>query len=217
MNENKQIEEMIKVIVNREKYHVSGYTTCKMCDLKKCDLHCSKYSDIEYDCKVLYEAGYRKQSDTAKEFAQKLKSDFDNDKGNLYVISEERIQELAQEYGVKNYRKITMDVGCTLSEAHHILQSYKNNGVDACTEFNGKVMTSDMTFSDMVKKTKEGVRMTDTKQKLIELIKQNGIYNGSSMGTEYYVVKPEWLAEVILKNGFREISENTTDKTEDEQ
>lgn len=49
---------------------------------------------------ALYAAGYRKQSDTVSEFVRKLKSDFDNDKGNLYVISEERLNELAAEYGV---------------------------------------------------------------------------------------------------------------------
>lgn len=51
--------------------------------------------------KNLVNQGYRKQSDTVREFVQKLKSDFDNDKGNLYVISEERLNELAKEYGVE--------------------------------------------------------------------------------------------------------------------
>lgn len=61
--DEKKIEEMVKVIVDREKHYVSGYTTCKMCDLKKCDLHCSTYSDIRYDCEALYEADYRKADD----------------------------------------------------------------------------------------------------------------------------------------------------------
>ena len=45
------------------------------------------------------------------------------------------------------------------------------------------------------------------KEKLIELIKQNGVYNGSSMGIEYYVVEPEWLADTLIENGIGDISE----------
>ena len=45
------------------------------------------------------------------------------------------------------------------------------------------------------------------KGKLIELIKQNGVYNGRSMGIEYYVVKPEWLADTLIENGIGDISE----------
>lgn len=45
------------------------------------------------------------------------------------------------------------------------------------------------------------------KEKLIELIKQNGVYNGSSMGIEYYVVESEWLADTLIENGIGDIAE----------
>lgn len=45
------------------------------------------------------------------------------------------------------------------------------------------------------------------KEKLIEIIKQNGTYNGRSMGVDYYVVDANWIAELIIKNGFGDVSE----------
>ena len=101
MDEEKQIEEMAKAIVDREKYNVCGYTTCKMCDIGKCDLHCSKYSDISYDCEALYEAGYRKQSDTAKEIFQTLYDRTQNYHGDRTILTSDDIKELAEKYGVK--------------------------------------------------------------------------------------------------------------------
>ena len=98
MDDEKQIEEMAKAIVDREKYNVCGYTTCKMCDIGKCDLHCSKYSDISYDCEALYEAGYRKQSDTARDIIKDILWTVENcTKGYL----REHLRELAEKYGVK--------------------------------------------------------------------------------------------------------------------
>ena len=91
MDDEKQIEEMAKAIVDREKYNVCGYTTCKMCDIGKCDLHCSKYSDISYDCEALYEAGYRKQSDTAKEILDEVSRHF----GGAWLT------ELYKKYGIQ--------------------------------------------------------------------------------------------------------------------
>lgn len=101
MDEKKQIEEMAKAIVDREKYNVCGYTTCKTCDIGKCDLHCSKYSDISYDCEALYDKGYRKQSDTVREVLQKML-------GKMYKLTgcgvpyhvKKFIEEIADEYGV---------------------------------------------------------------------------------------------------------------------
>lgn len=102
MDEKTQIEEMAKAIVDREKYNVCGYTTCKMCDIGKCDLHCSKYSDISYDCEALYDKGYRKQSDTVREFVQKLKeADERCQKKYGEGIGFTEIKEIAEEYGVK--------------------------------------------------------------------------------------------------------------------
>ena len=110
MDDEKQIEEMAKAIVDREKYNVCGYTTCKMCDIGKCDLHCSKYSDISYDCEALYEAGYRKQSDTVREFVEKVQniklsifssySEYEFLRAVLNAVSI-KIDEIAEEYGVK--------------------------------------------------------------------------------------------------------------------
>ena len=98
MDDEKQIEEMAKAIVDREKYNVCGYTTCKMCDIGKCDLHCSKYSDISYDCEALYEAGYRRQSDTARDIIKDILWTVENcTKGYL----REHLRELAEKYGVK--------------------------------------------------------------------------------------------------------------------
>lgn len=111
-DEEKQIEEMAQYIVNREKNYVCGETTCKICNLKKCDLHCSMYSDITYDCFSLYEAGYRKQSDTAKEILKWLKflyaerqKEYTNWDGNkIKAVATEwfnaDIKELAEKYGV---------------------------------------------------------------------------------------------------------------------
>lgn len=122
MDENKQIEGMAKAIIDREKHFVCGYSFCKNCELKKCDLHCSKYSDIIYDCETLYNAGYRKQSDTIREFVGKLKNeitalydlykkDYQSrsqdiarkawERMEAYEQVDKTIDELAKEYGVE--------------------------------------------------------------------------------------------------------------------
>lgn len=98
-NKEKQIEEMAQYIVNREKNYVCGETTCKICNLKKCDLHCSMYSDITYDCFSLYEAGYRKQSDTAKEILKPLYNVIMEHSECCVNLSED-IKFLMGEYGV---------------------------------------------------------------------------------------------------------------------
>lgn len=54
---------------------------------------------------ALYDNGYRKQSDTVREFVQKLDKDWvevtTKEYGTFYAVSEERIQELAEKYDVK--------------------------------------------------------------------------------------------------------------------
>lgn len=51
-------------------------------------------------------AGYRKQSDTVREFVKKLDKDWievtTKEYGTFYAVSDERIQELAKEYGVED-------------------------------------------------------------------------------------------------------------------
>lgn len=70
--EQKQIEEMVKTAVDREKNYVIGETECKKCNLNKCDLHCNIHSEISYDCETLYNAGYRKAEEVRKETAKEI-------------------------------------------------------------------------------------------------------------------------------------------------
>ena len=88
-DEQKQIEEMAQSIVNREKNYVCGETTCSM------------YSDITYDCFSLYEAGYRKQSDTAREILQYLYEKM----GNVSLSDTELVLSLATQYGLETRRQ----------------------------------------------------------------------------------------------------------------
>lgn len=54
--------------------------------------------------KRLRNMGYRKQSDTVREFVQKLDKNWvevtTKEYGTFYAVSEERIQELAEKYGI---------------------------------------------------------------------------------------------------------------------
>lgn len=50
---------------------------------------------------------------------------------------------------MKEYKEITMDIGSTLRDAYCTLQYYKKRGVDACTNFNDKMLNSDMTLDDI--------------------------------------------------------------------
>ena len=51
-------------------------------------------------CEHLYNAGYRKQSDTVREFVEKLENA--NCEGNgILIVSEKTLNELAKEYGAE--------------------------------------------------------------------------------------------------------------------
>lgn len=86
-DEGKQIEEIRKVV---------SFNCNKEGIAKRCP---------ERIANGIYEASYRKQSDTVREFVQKLDKDWvevtTKEYGTFYAVSEERIQELAEKYGVK--------------------------------------------------------------------------------------------------------------------
>ena len=46
--------------------------------------------------------------------------------------------------------------------------------------------------------------MTD-KEKIAEIIKKNGTYNGRSLSFDYYVVQPDDLATALIENGIGDI------------
>ena len=50
---------------------------------------------------------------------------------------------------MKQYKELTMEAGSRLFEAYDILQYYKSRGVDACTNFNGYLLNSDMSLDDI--------------------------------------------------------------------
>ncbi len=52
---------------------------------------------------------------------------------------------------MKEYRHITIAPGTQIGEAFSILQNYKNHNVDACTEFNGTTITTDMSLDELYK------------------------------------------------------------------
>ena len=54
-------------------------------------------------CEKLYDAGYRKQSDTVREFVEKLKSEYLSKEGDYvyWVIDVDDIAKIAKEYGVE--------------------------------------------------------------------------------------------------------------------
>lgn len=39
------------------------------------------------------------------------------------------------------------------------------------------------------------------KNKIIEIIKQNGVYNGSDMGGDTYIIRPNDIADELIKKG----------------
>ena len=93
-DKQKQIEEM-------------AYSVCKMGEISDYITDCSKcgYND-ERDCKVLkfaqkfYAAGYRKQSDTAREIAEMLKAAKAVVKVHFEAY-DELIENIAAQYGVE--------------------------------------------------------------------------------------------------------------------
>ena len=95
MDEEKQIEEMAKVIIK------AGESYYKM----PVDIECANREAGE-----LYEAGYRKQSDIVREFVEKVQniklsilstySEYEFLRAVLNAVSI-KIDEIAEEYGVK--------------------------------------------------------------------------------------------------------------------
>ena len=51
-----------------------------------------------------------------------------------------------------------------------------------------------------------GKKMTD-KEKIAEIIKKNGTYNGRSLSFDYYVVQPDDLATALIENDIGDIIE----------
>ena len=85
MDENNQIEGMAKVLYG------------KYCGNDKCG-NCKEPSCVSYIfAEKLYNAGYRKQSDTAREILIYLYEKI----GNVAVSDRELIKYLAKEYGVE--------------------------------------------------------------------------------------------------------------------
>ena len=66
MDKEKQIEEMARIVCDN--YNNGG---CEI-DGYVCNYRCSHY----VDCERLYNAGYRKESETAEKFAEMLKAKF---------------------------------------------------------------------------------------------------------------------------------------------
>lgn len=48
--------------------------------------------------------------------------------------------------------------------------------------------------------------MTD-REKIIKIIEKNGTYNGKSLSFDYYVVRPDDLADALIENGIGDIIE----------
>lgn len=95
MDKEKQIEEMAKVIIK------AGESYYKM----PVDIECANREAGE-----LYEAGYRKQSDTVREFVEKVKDikltifstyyEYELSRAVLNAVLK-KIDEIAEKYGVK--------------------------------------------------------------------------------------------------------------------
>lgn len=45
------------------------------------------------------------------------------------------------------------------------------------------------------------------REKIIEIIKRNGTYNGRSLSFDYYVIQPDDLADALIAAGIGDISE----------
>lgn len=45
------------------------------------------------------------------------------------------------------------------------------------------------------------------REKIAEIIKKNGTYNGRSLSFDYYVVKPDDLATALIENGYGNVAE----------
>ena len=71
MNRNEQIEEMVEVI---RKKTFSCQQECEWYKEWLCVENCELYEANEQICTVLYEAGYRKASEVAKEIFTELKT-----------------------------------------------------------------------------------------------------------------------------------------------
>lgn len=48
--------------------------------------------------------------------------------------------------------------------------------------------------------------MTD-REKIIEIIKRNGTYNGRSLSFDYYVIQPDDLADALIAAGYGEVDD----------
>lgn len=54
------------------------------------------------------------------------------------------------------------------------------------------------------------------REKIIEIIKKNGTYNGKSLSFDYYVVRPDDIADALIENGIRDINSKGVVAVEDE-
>ena len=98
MNEN--IKEIVNIIGNAELSN-------------KCHSDCFINTDFDNECSLcrqataLVKAGYRKQSETVKEFAEKIKASPNRDYSHSYQLgllglTENDINDLAEQYGKEN-------------------------------------------------------------------------------------------------------------------
>ena len=103
-NKQKQIEEMVKIMFEKafENYKTSGSAEIDN-DVRQ---HC--YSSFLVYCETLYNAGYRKESETAEKFTEKLVANFtkftleDEETGKIqftqYSIEKHRFDEICKEF-----------------------------------------------------------------------------------------------------------------------
>lgn len=126
MTKQKQIEEMVKTVVDREKNYVIGETECKKCNLNKCDLHCNIHSEISYDCETLYNAGYRKSEEVRKETAKEILLSlrrFLIERFDYFGMLAKRNEEVNSDNRIFDLGEQDM-ANCTLDRVNELLEKY---------------------------------------------------------------------------------------------
>ena len=90
-----QIEEMIE----RVRKVTDDCQNCNLYAERLCDYNCDLCEAIQLACEALYNAGYRKQSEVIKEFAERLKPRVDCEYGDKFYRDKcfEEIDNLVEE------------------------------------------------------------------------------------------------------------------------
>lgn len=103
-----EVKSVIHQIIKVEGYANSDEAKCIQTMLKYCKDSYYDYSEAEKICQTLYEKGYRKQSDTVKEFVCKVLQIGSkrplclfNEYKEGYIDCLDQIKELAAQYGVE--------------------------------------------------------------------------------------------------------------------